>query len=89
MPFHYENIWKHKFVIFLFVGIKVHAHVTPYQVRDKQRPHIGTEEAIFSKFLADNSGKIDRVLHFSDEEPSVDNHFKVITETFNSANNSS
>ncbi|XP_044736576.1 UPF0565 protein C2orf69 homolog [Chrysoperla carnea] len=86
-----QNVWittDELLQTLILLGIKVHAHVTPYQVRDKRRPHIGTEEAIFSKFLADNGGQIHRVLHFGDEEPSVDNHFKVITETFNSVNNS-
>ncbi|NWY02741.1 CB069 protein, partial [Nothoprocta ornata] len=58
-------------------GIEVHAHVTPYQVFDTMRSWIGREHERFVQILEELGVEIDDQLHFADEAPSLDNHFRV------------
>ncbi|RLW00941.1 hypothetical protein DV515_00008385 [Chloebia gouldiae] len=58
-------------------GIKVHAHVTPYQVFDTMRSWIGREHEKFVQILEEFGVEINDQLHFADEVPSLDNHFRV------------
>ncbi|XP_028925518.1 UPF0565 protein C2orf69 homolog [Ornithorhynchus anatinus] len=58
-------------------GISVHAHVTPYQVRDPMRSWIGREHGLFVQILADLGVGVESRLHFAKEAPSIDNHFRV------------
>ncbi|XP_062434343.1 mitochondrial protein C2orf69 homolog [Rhea pennata] len=58
-------------------GIEVHAHVTPYQVFDTMRSWIGREHEKFVQILEELGVEIDDQLHFADEVPSLDNHFRV------------
>ncbi|XP_035187036.1 UPF0565 protein C2orf69 homolog [Oxyura jamaicensis] len=58
-------------------GIKVHAHVTPYQVFDTMRSWIGREHEKFVQTLEELGVEINDQIHFADEVPSLDNHFRV------------
>ncbi|NXA40769.1 CB069 protein, partial [Eudromia elegans] len=58
-------------------GIEIHAHVTPYQVFDTMRSWIGREHEKFVQILEELGVEIDDQLHFADEVPSLDNHFRV------------
>lgn len=61
-------------------GIRVRVRVTPYQVQDQRRPWIGKEERAFSRILSDASPAVDfeRRLYFAEEEPSIENHFRIL-----------
>ncbi|XP_048389668.1 mitochondrial protein C2orf69 homolog [Stegostoma tigrinum] len=59
-------------------GIPVYAHVTPYQVRDEMRAWIGKEHKKFIRLLSEYGVKVTNQLHFENETPSVDNHFRVL-----------
>ncbi len=62
--------------------IKIHVHVTPYQVKNPNKPWQKKEEKIFSdklrKLVGSDDLKFSRTLHFGDEELSLENHFKVL-----------
>lgn len=64
-------------------GMKVDVRVTPYQVSDDRRPWIGKEEKKFSSFLFREMGKdrFRRQMFYAEEEPCLDNHFRIL-ETF-------
>lgn len=59
-------------------GIEINVHLTPYQIADCQRPWIKKEEKIFSSKLQKLNAKFKRVMHFTDEDPSLDNHFRIL-----------
>ncbi|XP_076854502.1 mitochondrial protein C2orf69 homolog [Brachyhypopomus gauderio] len=61
-------------------GVALHAHVTPYEVRDPMRAWVGREHKSFIKSLEELGACITHRLHFEDEPASIDNHFRVITE---------
>ncbi|XP_077392435.1 mitochondrial protein C2orf69 homolog [Festucalex cinctus] len=61
-------------------GIGVHTHVTPYEVRDPTRAWVGREHACFVKTLEEFGARLYDKLHFVDEPPSIENHFRVIQE---------
>ncbi|KAK2532100.1 hypothetical protein Q9966_008366 [Columba livia] len=58
-------------------GIEIHAHVTPYQVFDTMRSWIGREHQKFVQTLEQFGVEINDQLHFADDVPSLDNHFRV------------
>ncbi|XP_008494167.2 UPF0565 protein C2orf69 homolog [Calypte anna] len=58
-------------------GIEVHAHVTPYQVFDTMRSWIGRQHEKFVQILEELGVEITDRLHFADDVPSLDNHFRV------------
>ncbi|XP_074857136.1 mitochondrial protein C2orf69 homolog [Carettochelys insculpta] len=62
---------------FVQTGIAVHAHVTPYQVFDTMRSWIGKEHKKFVQILEEFGTQVNKQLHFADEVPSLDNHFRV------------
>ncbi|XP_019378428.1 PREDICTED: UPF0565 protein C2orf69 homolog, partial [Gavialis gangeticus] len=62
---------------FAQTGIAVHAHVTPYQVFDTMRSWIGREHEKFVETLEEFGVQVNDELHFADEIPSLDNHFRV------------
>uniref|UniRef100_UPI00398F2194 mitochondrial protein C2orf69 homolog n=1 Tax=Pristiophorus japonicus TaxID=55135 RepID=UPI00398F2194 len=64
--------------VFAQTNIPVHAHVTPYQVRDSMRAWIGKEHKKFIRLLVGYGAKVINQLHFENETPSVDNHFRVL-----------
>lgn len=61
-------------------GISVHAHVTPYEVCDPMRAWVGREHGHFIKTLEEFGACPSKKLHFEDELPSIENHFRVIQE---------
>ena len=64
-------------------GLKVDVRVTPYQIRDDRRPWIGKEEKKFVAVLTREMSKekFRRKIFFENEEPCLENHFKIL-ETF-------
>lgn len=61
-------------------GVSVHAHVTPYEVCDPMRAWVGREHSHFIKTLEEFGACPSKKLHFKDEPPSIENHFRVIQE---------
>ncbi|KPP78786.1 hypothetical protein Z043_101692 [Scleropages formosus] len=61
-------------------GIALHAHVTPYEVRDPMRSWVGHEHQRFVRMLEGLGAHLSNTLHFEDEPASIDNHFRVILE---------
>ncbi|XP_049904120.1 mitochondrial protein C2orf69 homolog [Epinephelus moara] len=59
-------------------GVSIHAHVTPYEVCDPMRAWVGREHGYFIKTLEEFGAFPSKKLHFEDEPPSIDNHFRVI-----------
>jgi hypothetical protein len=59
-------------------GIKVHVHVTPYQVNDERRPWIRQEEMAFVETLRSLGSPVESSLHFRDDPPSLHYHFKLL-----------
>lgn len=63
------------------VGVSVHSHVTPYQVKDTSRPWIGKEQKRFIAGLSKHNVAFTNSVHFADERRSLENHFRIL-ETF-------
>ena len=61
-------------------GVTLHAHVTPYEVRDPMRAWVGREHDAFVKTLVELGARLTHQVHFEDEPPSIENHFRVIQE---------
>lgn len=59
-------------------GVSIHAHVTPYEVCDPMRAWVGREHALFIKTLEEFGACPSKKLHFEDEPPCIENHFRVI-----------
>ncbi|XP_039291771.1 UPF0565 protein C2orf69 homolog isoform X2 [Nilaparvata lugens] len=60
-------------------GIRIHIHVTPYQVKDAKRPWIGEEESQFTALLEKLNANVERTLHFGNEAGSLNLHFDVLS----------
>ncbi|KAJ8985334.1 hypothetical protein NQ317_008365 [Molorchus minor] len=60
------------------LDIKIHVHVTPYQIEDDRRPWIKKEEKSFSDTLKRQGANIDRTVHFENINASLLQHFDVI-----------
>ncbi|XP_054164686.1 mitochondrial protein C2orf69 homolog [Oppia nitens] len=58
--------------------IQVHINVTPYQVMCPLRTWVAKEENLFFNTLTRFGGKVQRVLHFADEDKSLKMHFNVL-----------
>uniref|UniRef100_A0A0P4W9Z6 Uncharacterized protein n=1 Tax=Scylla olivacea TaxID=85551 RepID=A0A0P4W9Z6_SCYOL len=58
--------------------ISIHIHVTPYQVHDEFRPWIGKECKSFYDILRRAGAKVDYLLHFEEESPSLLWHFRIL-----------
>lgn len=61
------------------LGIKVHVHVTPYQINDDRRPWIRKEEKMFSDLLQRLGAPVNRVVHFENVFPNLLMHFDILT----------
>ncbi|XP_074659323.1 mitochondrial protein C2orf69 homolog isoform X2 [Tubulanus polymorphus] len=61
-------------------GVRIHAHVSPYQVKDPMRGWIGKEQKKFVKVLRELGVNVTNAVHFGDEPGSIDNHFNVLDE---------
>ncbi|TKS67547.1 UPF0565 protein C2orf69 -like protein [Collichthys lucidus] len=59
-------------------GVSIHAHVTPYEVCDPMRAWVGREYGYFIKTLEEFGACPSKKLHFADEPPCIENHFRVI-----------
>ncbi|XP_041857369.1 UPF0565 protein C2orf69 homolog isoform X1 [Melanotaenia boesemani] len=59
-------------------GVSIHAHVTPYEVCDPMRAWVGREHGHFIKTLEEFGACPSKKLHFEEEPPSIENHFRVI-----------
>lgn len=59
-------------------GIRVHVHLTPYQIQDERRPWIKKEEQLFTDILKRLGAQLDRNVHFEDVCPNLFIHFDVI-----------
>ncbi|XP_051841878.1 mitochondrial protein C2orf69 homolog [Antechinus flavipes] len=62
---------------FAKTGITVHTHVTPYQVNDPMRSWIGKEHKKFVQILEDFGMEVTSQIHFEEEPPSIENHFRI------------
>lgn len=60
------------------VGMSVHSHVTPYQIKDSSRPWIGKEQKRFITGLIKHNVTFTNMVHFADEQRSLENHFRVL-----------
>ncbi|KAJ8960594.1 hypothetical protein NQ318_013884 [Aromia moschata] len=60
------------------LDIKVHVHVTPYQIQDDRRPWIKKEERSFSDILKRQGASIDRTVHFENVTAGLLQHFDLI-----------
>ncbi|KAK8743809.1 hypothetical protein OTU49_001277 [Cherax quadricarinatus] len=58
--------------------INIFIHVTPYQVRDEQRPWIRKECKAFYDILRRAGAKVNYSLHFEDEPASLILHFRIL-----------
>lgn len=63
---------------FLFSGINVHIHVTPYQINDDRRPWIRKEEKAFGDWLKKLGAPVTRTVHFENQVPTLKSHLEVL-----------
>ncbi|XP_063227881.1 mitochondrial protein C2orf69 homolog isoform X2 [Bacillus rossius redtenbacheri] len=61
------------------LGIRIHIHVTPYQVQDDKRPWIRKEEKTFGDLLRRLGAPVERTLHFENQVASLHTHFELLT----------
>lgn len=61
-------------------NIRIHVHMTPYQLTDERRPWIRKEERMFSDLLQRFNAPIRRFIHFENEPASLRQHFRLLTE---------
>ncbi|KAK1165959.1 hypothetical protein AOXY_G12460 [Acipenser oxyrinchus oxyrinchus] len=61
-------------------GIGVHSHVTPYEVCDPMRAWVGKEHKRFVRVLRELGVPIVDKLHFENQLPSLEQHFRVLEE---------
>ncbi|XP_065574618.1 mitochondrial protein C2orf69 homolog isoform X2 [Artemia franciscana] len=60
-------------------GLLIYVFLTPYQIRDDRRPWIKKEEKQFSETLRNLGASISRQFLYQEEDPSIENHFKIIS----------
>lgn len=58
--------------------VRIHVHLTPYQLLDDRRPWIRKEEKLFSELLKKFSAPIVRQIHFENEPASLQQHLRII-----------
>ncbi|CAH0559031.1 unnamed protein product [Brassicogethes aeneus] len=61
------------------LGIRIHIHVTPYQIDDDRRPWVKKEEKLFHEILKKQEANIERHLHFSNIIPNINIHFELLS----------
>lgn len=61
------------------LGSEIQVHVTPWQIHDSSRPHIGEQERIFVDTLKALGANVTEHIHFPDEKKFL-NHFKLLAE---------
>jgi len=62
------------------LGIRVHVHMTPYQLADDRRPWIRREEKMFCDLLKRFEAPLQRYVHFENESPTIIHHFQLIAQ---------
>lgn len=62
------------------LNIMVDIHITPYQIKDDRRPWIGREEKQFHTVLKKLGVPLVRKTYFTEEPPTIDNHFRLLKE---------
>ena len=60
------------------MGIHIHVHVTPYQIKDITRPYIKAEYKRFIEKLHKLKVPVTNIRHFEDEERNIEAHFEVL-----------
>lgn len=60
-------------------GYELQVHVTPWQVQDMVRPHIGEQQRLFVDSLRSCGGKVTEKVHFPGERI-FENHFNILKE---------
>ncbi|KAK9505439.1 hypothetical protein O3M35_009500 [Rhynocoris fuscipes] len=60
------------------LGIRVHVHVTPFQINDDRRPWIRKEERSFTEWLKRLGAPLSRHVHFDSLPPSLATHLELI-----------
>lgn len=60
------------------LGVRIHVHLTPYQLQDDRRPWIRKEEKLFSELLKKFSASISRHIHFENEPATLQQHLRII-----------
>ncbi|XP_071948502.1 mitochondrial protein C2orf69 homolog [Antedon mediterranea] len=76
-----ENTWvtdRETLEVLANTGIKIHAHVTPYQVDDVARPWIAEEHREFVAVLKELKADITDKIHFEAIERSLKIHFELL-----------
>ncbi|CAL8071932.1 unnamed protein product [Orchesella dallaii] len=58
--------------------VRIHVHLTPYQLLDDRRPWIRKEEKLFSELLKKFNAPIIRRIHFENEPASLLQHLRII-----------
>ncbi|XP_073993606.1 mitochondrial protein C2orf69 homolog isoform X2 [Rhodnius prolixus] len=61
------------------LGIRVHVHVTPFQINDDRRPWIRKEERSFTEWLKRLGAPLSRHVHFDSLPPNLATHLELIT----------
>ena len=59
--------------------LELSVHVTPYQMNDARRPHIGRHKAAFCEFVRKHGMILSDKLHFVNQKRTIDVHFEVLT----------
>lgn len=62
------------------LGVRIHVHLTPYQLLDDRRPWIRKEEKLFSDLLKKFNAPIVRQIHFESEPASLLQHLRIISD---------
>jgi hypothetical protein len=74
-----REIWiTNEDILRSLVRFEVNCHVTPYQIDDPARPWNGREQRRFIRGIEKLGGKVTNVIHFENEERSLENHFRVL-----------
>ncbi|CAH2009980.1 unnamed protein product [Acanthoscelides obtectus] len=76
-----KNTWitaKALLATLAILKIRVHVHVSPYQIKDERRPWIGKEEKSFTETAKDVGVTILRTVHFEDLPPTLNVHFDIL-----------
>ena len=59
---------------------RVSVHVTPYQMNDARRPHIGRQKTTFCQLVGEAGMSLEDRTHFVDQKRTIELHFDVLTQ---------
>ena len=60
-------------------AMEIFVHVTPYQMNDDNRPHIGRQKAIFCQLAKRNGLVLNDKTHFENEKRAIEIHFEILS----------